>query len=421
MADSPNLDQSSSSDLPDKVKPWQGSSHFVNQGRHWSSALIWLFASLFGCTIIWAFTARLDQTVVARGRLQPSGSVRDVDSPSAGVVSTVLVSDGDMVEAGQSLFSVEAAGLKSRRQALDSTLVLLDLQARAVRSILASNGDPSNFAPLPPIPPVDNPELSSQLITARRQVEQLRSTLEQLNTQLKSRNATLALKTQIAADLKPLFDTGAMSRNQYLEELNRVQEIRASVATLEEELARNLGVAATQLDTLNKRIIELRAQRDSIDETLSYRTVKAPISGMVFDLQVTPSSVVNADQEVLKIIPKNQLEAKVSIEDSDIGFVRVGMPVNVSVSSFPSGEFGYIQGELVSLGSDVLEPDASANFYRFPAIVSLKQQEVVSGSEKLNLQSGMSVTALIKLRSRPAITVVTDMFTKQFEGVQQFR
>ena len=69
----------------------------------------------------------------------------------------------------------------------------------------------------------------------------------------------------------------------------------------------------------------------------------------------------------------------------------------------------------------MLEPDASANFYRFPAIVSLKQQEVVSGSEKLNLQSGMSVTALIKLRSRPAITVVTDMFTKQFEGVQQFR
>ena len=159
---------------------------------------------------------------------------------------------------------------------------------------------------------------------------------------MKSRNAVLALKTQIAADLKPLL-TQVMSRNQYLEELNRVQEIRASVATLEEELARNLGVAATQLDTLNKRIIELRAQRDSIDETLSYRTVKAPISGMVFDLQVTPSSVVNADQEVLKIIPKNQLEAKVSIEDSDIGFVRVGMPVNVSVV-VPSGGLNIYKG-----------------------------------------------------------------------------
>ena len=222
------------------------------------------------------------------------------------------------------------------------------------------------------------------------------------------------------ADLKPLFGlVPCLIINAA--ELNRVQEIRASVANLEEELSRSLGIAATQLDGLNKRIIEMRAQRDSVRETLSYRTVKAPISGRVFDLKVSPFSVVNADQEVLKLIPAKHLEAKISIEDSDIGFIRVGMPVNVSVDSFPSGEFGYIQGELISLGSDVLEPDSSSNFYRFPGIVSLKQQEVVSGSDKLNLQSGMSVTALIKLRSRPAITVVTDMFTKQFEGVQQFR
>ena len=68
-----------------------GSSSYVNQGRHWSSALIWILAALFGSTLLWAFTAKLDQTVTAKGRLQPSGSVRDVESPSAGVVSTVLV------------------------------------------------------------------------------------------------------------------------------------------------------------------------------------------------------------------------------------------------------------------------------------------------------------------------------------------
>ena len=50
---------------------------------------------LYSAAPLFGLHARLDQTVVARGRLQPSGSVRDVDSPSAGVVSTVLVSDGD--------------------------------------------------------------------------------------------------------------------------------------------------------------------------------------------------------------------------------------------------------------------------------------------------------------------------------------
>ena len=53
--------------------------------------------------------------------------------------------------------------------------------------------------------------------------------------------------------------------------------------------------------------------------------------------------------------------------------------------------------------------------------ISLKQQRVQSGDQELNLQSGMGVTANIKLRSRPAITIVTDLFTKQFEGLKTFR
>ena len=416
-----NTKSSGSVVLPEKVEVWEGSSSYVDQGRHWSSALIWILAALFGSTLIWAFTAKLDQTVTAKGRLQPAGSVRDVESPSAGVVSTVLVRDGDVVKVGQPLFTVEAKGLNSRRQAIDDMLALIELQARSVQSILSSGGDPKKFQPLPPIPVVEDQELALQLSTARQQVEQLRSSLEQLNNQLESRQSTLRLKQQIANDLKPLYELGGMARNQYLEELNRVQEIQSSVANLEEERSRKLGEAATQLDALNKRMIEMRAQRESIKETIAYRTVKAPIEGRVFDVRLSPMSVVNADQEVLKLIPANQLEAKISIGDSDIGFVSVGMPVNVSVDSFPSGEFGYIQGKLESLGSDVLKPDGEMNTYRFPATVSLEQQEVLSGDKSLNLQSGMSVTAIIKLRSRPAITVVTDMFTKQFEGVQRFR
>ena len=96
----------------------------MEQGRHWSSALIWLCTVLFGGTLLWAFTARIDQTVTVRGRLEPSGSVREVESPSAGVVSKVFVKDGELVRQGQPLFDVEAKGLASRRQALESTLSL---------------------------------------------------------------------------------------------------------------------------------------------------------------------------------------------------------------------------------------------------------------------------------------------------------
>ena len=407
--------------LPPRLRIWEGSSAYVEQGRHWSSALIWLCSVLFGGTLIWAFTARIDQTVAVRGRLEPSGSVREVDSPSAGVVSKVFVRDGDIVKQGDPLFDVEAKGLASRRKALETTLSLYDLQARTLKSILRSGGDPSRFEPLPPIPMVEDPLLNAQLTTARQQSQQFRSQLEQLATRITSRRKTLQLKEQIASDFKPLYEVGAMARIQYLTQLNQVQETRAEVATLEEERSRLVGAVAAQLNQIDRRMIQIRAELVGLKETISYRTVRAPVSGKVFDTKVSPQTVVSGDQTVLKLVPANRLQAKVEISDVDIGFVKVGLPVNVSVDSFPSGEFGYIKGTLTKLGSDVLPPDQRSPQYRFPATVSLEEQSVESGDQQLNLQSGMGVSANIKLRSRPVITIISDLFTKQMDGVKRFR
>ena len=86
MTNSPHSDHDST-----KFSPWIGSSVFVNQGRHWSSAFIWLSSALFGSTLIFAFTAKIDQTVSVRGTLQPSGSVTEVESPSSGIVLDVFI------------------------------------------------------------------------------------------------------------------------------------------------------------------------------------------------------------------------------------------------------------------------------------------------------------------------------------------
>ena len=416
MTNSPNNDKSDPA-----LQPWEGSSAFLSQGRHWSSALIWLFSTLFGLTFIWAFTAKIDQTVTVPGRLQPSGSVKEVESPSAGVISKVYVNDGDVVSVSSPLFDVEAKGLASRREALLVTQQLLRLQASSLKGILDSQGDPSRFPLLPSIPQVADLKLQQQLATARQQTQQIRSRLIQITNQLNSREKTLDLQQGIAADIKPLFDAGAMARNQYLQQLNQVQIIRSEVASLQEERQKVLGEAASQLNQINRQLINLDAELVALKETISYRTIRAPIAGRVFDVSISPATVVNADQVMMKLVPDNRLQASVDITNRDIGFMSVGLPVTVAVDSFPSGEFGYITGSLTSLGSDALPPDPLHPSWYFPATVSLDQQIVESGEQKLNLQSGMSITANIKLRSRPVITLLTDLFTKQLDGLKRFR
>jgi len=408
-------------DLPPTLQFWEGSSHHVNQGRHWSSAIIWIGSSLFTMALIWAFTAKIDQTISVNGRLEPTGSVREVDSPSGGVIGDVFVEEGQSVSFGEPLFSVEAKGLTSKRNALEATKTLLQLEASSLKAILASKGDPSKFGPEPPLPDIEDLKLRSLLITVRQQSQSFRSQLVQLSSRIGSRQETLRLQQRISADLKPLFEVGGLARNEYLTQLNRVQEYRSELSTLREERTRVMGQAASQLAQLDRKLLSLNAELVQLRETIDYRTVKAPIEGRVFDIQVSPVSVINADQTVMKLVPDNRLQAQVSITNADIGFVQVGMPASVTVHSFPSGEFGYIYGKVESIGLDVLKPDQESDGYRFPAKISLDQQIVEAGDKRLNLQSGMSVTANIKLRSRPVISIISDLFIKQLDGLKRFR
>ena len=270
--------------------------------------------------------------------------------------------------------------MASRREAFETNLALYELQARTLKIILRSGGDSSRINALPDIPVVEDSSLNAQLITARQQSQQFLSRLEQIAARLNSRRLTMQLKQQIADDMKPLYENGALSRNQYLLQLNQIQETRAEVATLQEERSRVIGQIASQLNQIDRRMIQIRAELVGLEETISYRTVQAPIDGKVFDIKIAPQTVVNADQEILKIVPANRLQAQIVISDADIGFVKVGLPVNVSVDSFPSGEFGYITGTLIKLGSDVLPPDRQSQQYRFPATVSLKEQSVEAGN-----------------------------------------
>ena len=373
----------SSSKLPtddsSKFSPWEGSSSSVQQGRHWSSALIWLTASLFGLSLIWAFTSRIDQTISVRGKLQPITSIKEVESPAPGVIKNIYVSDGDYVNAGDRLLTVESKGLASKKSSLINSLALVQYQSAALQSIINNKDNLVGYS----LPPIVSNSLSEDFLNkinaARNQTLQLKSQLDQLDTRIESRQQSLTLRLKIVEDLKPLFDSGGMSRNQYLQELNNVQVIKADVASLFSERSRVVGVATSQLNNLNRQELSLKSDLDAINEAIGYKTLFAPVAGKIFDVKVSNFSVVGASEPLLKIVPVDNLQAFVEIPNSDIGFIKVGQPVSVAVDSFPSGEFGYIKGTLASFGSDSLPPDNDSPQIYFPAVVKLNQQSVISG------------------------------------------
>ncbi|NES94920.1 MAG: HlyD family efflux transporter periplasmic adaptor subunit [Desertifilum sp. SIO1I2] len=301
-------------------------------------------------------------------------------------------------------------------------------------------------------------ELDKQL----RQVEdQISATTERLSTS----ERTLALNEGILDRISPLVTEGALSQlqmdRQEQEVLSRqdevmsreaelgrlqleAQRIRVEMAKAQEEVANTRAISAkdvlsriadnqkriAEIDTQlsrsrldnEKRLAELDAQLVKARQAQDYRDLKAPADGVVFNLQVRkPGYVAQATDTLLSIVPNENLVAQVYLQNKDIGFVREGMPVEVNVSSFPSSEFGTINGELIWIGSDVLAPTQVRPYYAFPAKIKLDRQEFVVNGKELRLQSGMEITANVKVRKRSVLSLFTDWFDKKTRGLETVR
>ena len=124
----------------------------------------------------------------------------------------------------------------------------------------------------------------------------------------------------------------------------------------------------------------------------------------------------------MKIVPYDKLEARVEIASSDIGFVRVGMPVDLSIDSFPATDFGVLEGTVLQVGSDALPPDQEKqrNEYRFPASIRLKSQQLkLKDGRRLPLQVGMSLTANIKLRKVSYLQLLLGTFKDKTDSLRK--
>ena len=292
QADDPNTNapNPANTDLPEGFSPWEGSSMAVRQGKHWSSTLIWLSAVLFGGALLWAFTAKVDQTITVRGQLSPTGSVEEVDAPATGVVSRVYVKDGQEVLAGTPLVAIESEGLLSRRTAVETTIRILRAENESLQGIISSGGNASALPPVVQLPADVDLELKQKLSAAIEQTQQIRARLVQIEARIDSKTETLRLTQKIEADLLPLYKNGGFSRIQYLTQRNKVQEQKSELSSLREEKVSTLGTVSGKINSNNRDLERLQSELAKLQEDLSYRVIKAPISGTVFDLKVTPSS-----------------------------------------------------------------------------------------------------------------------------------
>ena len=358
----------------------------LQPSRVWAKTITWCLVggSLFG--VGWLAFAQTEEIVVAQGKIEPIGSVKDVQIPLQGVMQEILVKDGDKVKAGQTLIRLDTEaslqGMKSAQQTL---------------------------------------KLKEQELALKQQ--ELRRTEELSSTQIRVFRRTLALNREILERYETLAKQGATAELQYLEQRNKVEELKGQIERTEVDSGRQASILNQNIKSLRSQIADIQNTITELGVTLRYQDIKAPADGIVFDLKPkSPGFVAQSSEPVMKIVPSSTLQAKVEIPSSDIGFVAVGKPVDISIDSFPASDFGVVQGTLMRIGSDALPPDPANQKaeYRFPAEIKLATQYLaLKSGAKLPLQVGMSLTANIKLRKVTYLQLLLSDFKDKTDSLRR--
>ncbi|MEI8250484.1 MAG: HlyD family efflux transporter periplasmic adaptor subunit [Synechococcus sp. ELA057] len=358
----------------------------LQQSRFWMRAISWSLMGTTSFALGWLCLAQTEEIVTAPGTLEPIGSVKEIQMPVGGIADQILVKEGDRVKAGEVVMRLDTETSRQKQKSL-----------------------------------IENIRLKSQQLQLKQlELERFRS----LNRDsLQTINEKLILEREILDRLDQLSKQGASAELQYLQQRNSVKEVEGKLRETRLDGLRQEAILNQDMQKLRSEESDLEAQLTETNVTLRYQSLRSPVNGIVFDLK--PKSrgyAAQGTESVMKIVPFNALEAKVEIDSSEIGFVRKGMPAEISIDSFPATDFGVLEGKVWQISSDALPPDPAKQqtHYRYPSMIQLSSQQLrLKNGQRLPLQVGMSLHANIKLRKVTYLQMLLGGFKDKADSLRR--
>jgi hemolysin D len=372
--------------LDKAVKSSDHDESVLQQPRYWMRAITWGLIGTTAFGVGWLCLAKTEEIVVATGKLDPLGAVKEIQMPVGGIADEILVEDGDRVTAGQVVMRLDT---ESSSQQLKSNL----------QSIISKE---------------------EQLKLKTYELKRYQQLNDEEVTMLSGK---LKLENKILSRYQDLAEQGASSELQFLQQRNKVQEVQGKLSQTKVDRLRQTAILQQAIQRMKSELSDLQAKRTEAEVTLKYQALRSPVNGVVFDLKPRSTGyAAQGTETVMKIVPFDKLQANVEVPSRDIGFVRVGMPADISIDSFPATDFGVLEGTVKSVGSDALPPDQQKqrDEYRYPTTITLSSQQLkLKSGKNLPLQVGMSLTANIKLRKVTYLQLLLGNFQDKADSLRE--
>lgn len=402
--------------------------------RVWTRGLLYFLMIMVSIVLPWAMLSKVDETGSARGKLEPQGKVFTVDTPVAGTVDSVFVTEGQLVKKQQPLLSLESEPVESELQQAQTKLEgqqkeLAQLKLLQNQLVLTVN--------------TQKQQNQAQQFEKQAQINQVRQNIQ--HSQVAQRLASTAY-SEADKEVQRYLEAqkqGIISEIQVVEKQDLVREkerlLEQASSDLEQAQLRlseqeksyqsllhsgqiavlkneeQLKEIEKQIVALSSQIKENQSQIDSLNYQLEQRVVKAPVSGSIFQLPaVKTGTVLEPGGLVAEIAPEqSSLILKAQMPPTESGSLDPGMPVKLKFDAYPFQDFGIVEGELINISPTTKVVDTEegkAESYELE--IKLDQDYIQAKNKRVALRPGQTATAEVIVRQRRLIDFVLDPFKK---------
>lgn len=400
-----------------------------------SRIIIWFSAVAILGFIVWAANMELDEIAIANGEIIPTTNVQQMQHPSGGIVTEILVKDGELVKKDQVLMRLDPIAAESQMDQTTAQLRTLTLQRERLKSFinivsgrgglaldLANNNDESGL-------------IGEQARILRNQVDsyrsgrqalefqnkQLQAELNQLDEEEKTYKQEKEIYSSEESIKKKLMEEGLFSKLEFLNVQRKISDINGALEQmgpkrnrinekineirerLKEYNSEIIKTNSMELVDIDAKIAQLREVMKRNEQSYQLLNVRAPVDGVIHGLtKHTIGGVINPSEIFMRIVPKDSsLAAEVQITSKDSGHVTLGQRAILKLTAYNYGRYGGITGVLKDISATTFMNAAGQPFYK--GTIVLDKNYIGSDPNSNNVLPGMTLEANIKTGSKTVL------------------
>jgi len=394
----------------------------IGPGRR-SHLIILCTALFFGTALTWASMASIDEVTRGEGKVIPSSRIQVIQNLEGGILTELLVHEGDTVAKGQPLLRLDDIRFASSYRETRSKY--LSLLASAARLKAEAEQQPIKMTD---VVVEEDPELAENEIalfhsraaelasnrnTLEQQVTQTGLEIEELSARCNKQARSLALLREELSMSAPLAKEGAISDVEILRLKRSVNETRGELEASElavkrlqsahEEVKSKIAdleirfrtEARSELNSVESDLSAvqetLRGQQDRVSRTV----VKSPVRGTVKQIMVTTvGGVIQPGMDLVEIVPlDSSLVVEAHVRPSDIAFLRPEQEALVKLTAYDYAIYGGLPAKLEHISADTITDENGESFF----LIRVRTDRSYLGTEAAPLQVIPGMTAMVDI------------------------